>query len=795
MRNSVTCNFFRKGDASHHAGMDWRTLLICLVLLVMVFAVFGQSFNHGFFNIDDDGNIYSTPEIATGLSLKNLTYAFTHHQTGRWEPLAAISHQFDCQFLGTKAGPQHVMSVSIHALNAMLLFLALRAMTGSLWRSSFVAALFAVHPLRVEPVEWLSCRSELLCALFFMLILWSYTAYVKRSTWPRYVLVMLWFALGVISKPTFVTVPCLLLLLDYWPLRRVEGRMISAGVISLSGGWKSLQTTARAIFPLLLEKLPLILLLPIPVWMTLREQKMHMVDPVPQLPLTVRLWDAPVILCDYIRKLFAPRDLVFFYPTPAHGYPVWQFAISMIFLIAVSVTVIYLRRRRPYLIVGWFWYLGTLAPLLNVIPIPAYCPADRYTYLPLIGPCIALTWWLADITSRWGGRSRRFILTVIAGVSLFCLMVSARYQVDTWGSNLLLWTRTVELTKGNAIADYIRSGLLIRSGQRDEGVKALLRALSVAPEYADAYHVLGVELRKVGDLEGALAHFREYVKLRPKEAQGYNNIGVALIDLGRPEEALPYVRKALEIDPGSQDAKNNLAIITKAMEVDGGESLALRKILADQPSNPSAQADLGSALYRAGKSGEAVVHLKRALELEPGIIRARIVLGNALLRMGRPQEALSQYRMAIQMDPLAMQAIEIDPSDAEAHNILGTLFFSRGELGRSLEEFKDALSLEPCNSIYENNLAWFLTICPKESLRNGLLAIELARDANAREGNMNPSHLRTLAAAYAATGDYAKASFTMHQAEQAARPLGNASLIEVLRKEGAKYDSLKGNSL
>lgn len=403
----------------------WPALGVCLFLAAMVATLFGPTLGHGFVNYDDDAYIHLQPEVVRGLSWDGVVWAFTQVHSGNRHPLTSLSHMLDCQLWGLNARGHHFGNVLLHGASALLLFLALRAMTGALWRSAFVATLFAIHPLRVESVAWVSERKDVLSGFFFMLTLLAYHRYAQRPGALRYGAVALLFALGLMAKPMLITLPFLLLLLDFWPLRRPTR-------------WPRL----------LLEKLPLFFLCAVSALATMQAQT-HTMRSLELLPLSARLANAAVALVTYIGQFFWPTRLGVFYPLPEQ-VSIWKTAFALALVVALTLLTLRLRRSRPYLTVGWLWYLGMLVPVLGLVQVGLQSHADRYTYLPQIGFALALTWGIADLSASWKFRPQ--ILTAAAALIVGALSLATARQVDYWQSSETLWRRTLAVTEKNAVA-------------------------------------------------------------------------------------------------------------------------------------------------------------------------------------------------------------------------------------------------------------------------------------------------------------------------------------------------------
>ena len=500
----------------------WVSFGVCIFLAGIVWLVFGQTLGHPFINFDDPEYVYENPEINAGLTAHGVIWAFTHLPSPDWFPLTSISHMLDVQFYGLRAGGHHLTSVLVHTAVVILLFLVLRQMTGTLWRSAFVAAVFAIHPLRVESVAWVAERKDLLSGLFFMLTLGAYVRYVRKRRFGRYVLMAILFTCGLLSKPVFVTVPLMLLLLDYWPLRRFEQRLAIRGLI--------------------LEKIPLLILSLAVSVATITGQTGEVVSMEP-LPFVWRVNNAFVSYVTYIWQMIWPARLAIFYPHPQNHLALWEIVVAIALLIAMTVLAFALRKRCPYLIVGWFWYLVMLAPVIGVVQVNLQGHADRYTYLAQIGLYLLVVWSIADLSLSW--PYRRQILSVAASIVIVALAWSAWIQTAYWRDSESLWTHAIAVTSDNDTAQADLADLLLRRGRLSEAVFHSQEALRIRPGNADAHNTLGIALFQMGDLKDAVAHWKQSLEIQPGNMNAQTNLAWALATA--PDASLRDGTKAVEL--------------------------------------------------------------------------------------------------------------------------------------------------------------------------------------------------------------------------------------------------------
>lgn len=482
------------------------TLILCLALTAATLAVFGQVRDHDFITYDDCEYVVQNPHVRPGLTLDGLAWALTSTRASNWHPLSWLSHMTDCDLYGLNPSGHHLNSLLFHAANTLLLLLLLKRMTGALWRSFLVAALFALHPLHVESVAWVAERKDVLSALFWMLTLLAYAGYSKRPGIRRYLLALAFFGLGLMAKPMLVTLPFVMLLLDYWPLRRLKWERAPTGL-------------------LLMEKIPFFLLSAATSVVTFMvQQKWGAV--VQEIPLGIRFANALCSYGVYLAKVFWPISLAFHYPHPLGSIPAWQVAGSGVFLVCMTYLSFRFSSRLPYLTVGWLWYLGTLIPVIGIIQVGSHAMADRYTYIPLIGPFIALSWGTADITSRWPRVKGPSVALWI------CLLVSfgigSWVQAETWKDSMTLYRHAIRVTAGNLTAHQNLGNVLAREGRLNEAAEHIREVLRLRPGHAPAHNNLANVLVKQGRIDEGIAHYREALRIRPDFPEARFNLELAM---------------------------------------------------------------------------------------------------------------------------------------------------------------------------------------------------------------------------------------------------------------------------
>jgi Flp pilus assembly protein TadD len=610
-----------------------RTPLICLALVVAVFAVFWQVHTHDFVNFDDQEYVTDNPHVRAGLTVQGTAWAFTTFDAGNWHPLTWLSHMLDCQLFGLNPAGHHLASVVLHLANTLLLLLILHRMTGALWRSALVAALFAIHPLHVESVAWVAERKDVLSTLFWLLTIWAYLGYVKRPSPGRYLLVLFAFACGLMAKPMVVTLPFVLLLLDYWPLARMDRGLPHDGEDLQPHAARGSGEHPVTLLRLLWEKVPLLALSAVSSVVTFIAQRSGgAVEILDVVPVESRLGNALVSYVKYIGKMLWPNHLAIFYPHPGDSPPWWQTAGAALLLTCITLLVVREAQRRPHLITGWLWYVGTLVPVIGMVQVGGQAMADRYTYVPLIGLFVVVAWSLADLAKTW--RYGRLASVVAVGATLSVLTICTWKQVRYWGNSLTLFEHALRVTTNNFVAENNLANALVSQNRLQEAIPHYARAIEIKPTHVEAYNNMGVLLASQGRFREASAYYLRALELKPDSAETHNNLGVALVQLGKVEEATLHYLKATKLKPDYAEAHNNLG---NALAEQGRLREAVpyfEKALILNPSYPQAHNNLGVALARQGRLEEAILHFKKALQLKPDFAQASDNLALALDEAG-----------------------------------------------------------------------------------------------------------------------------------------------------------------
>lgn len=510
----------------------YRICSIYLALAIIIRLAFWQIHSFDFINYDDDAYVSKNEHISTGLKWDNVVWVFTKAHSSNWHPLTGLSHMLDCQLFGLKPGLHHLVNLLFHIANTLLLFAVLRRMTGALWRSAFVAAVFAVHPLHVESVAWISERKDVLSTLFWLLTMAAYLRYVKNPKASSYILTLVFFALGLMAKPMLVTLPFTLLLLDYWPLKR----------LSVKSLW---------------EKAPFFILSAVSSAITLVVQS-ETVQKITVLPLSVRVANAVVSCGKYIFKMIWPTNLAVFYPHPVDKLPGWQVLASIVLLVIVTIFVIRFAKTYRYLFVGWFWYIGTLVPVIGLVQVGDQAMADRYSYIPLIGLFIIIAWGANDLLTSW--KYRRIAFAITAAAVILLLSVCTWKQTSYWRNSKTLFEHTLKVTDENYVACNNLGMALMEQKKFDEAIELFHRALEVRPDLAEAYNNLGIAYGNIGRYDKAIEAYKQAIGIEPDYAEAYYNLGITCVSFGRSQDAAEAFKHAVKIKPDYADAHYNLCV-------------------------------------------------------------------------------------------------------------------------------------------------------------------------------------------------------------------------------------------
>jgi tetratricopeptide (TPR) repeat protein len=650
--------------------LKYRIPLLCFLLGAVTFAVYLPVRNHEFVLYDDDNYVINNPSVKSGLSWQNVKWAFTTGRASNWHPLTWLSLMLDVTIFGVKSGPLHLVNVLFHVANTILLFLILSRMTKMFWPGAFVAALFALHPLHVESVAWVAERKDVLSTLFWLLTTLAYTCYCQRPSAARYITALVFFALGLMTKPMLVTLPFTLILLDYWPLNRLNSQ------------FKILNSFT--------EKLPFFILTVISSIITFLAQRKG--GALAVIPFKERIANAVCSYLAYIGKMFWPTRLAVLYPHPANFLPVSMAVITLIILIIMTVFFIRLGRRYKYLVVGWFWYIGTLVPVIGIVQAGSQAMADRYTYIPLIGLFIIIAFAAADVVKKIS--SAKYIISVLAIVILLACTLATSAQLKYWKNSSSLFEHTLAVTKNNPNILNNYGNVLSSRGRHAEAVNRFSEALKFLPDAPDIHNNLGKALLGLGRTDDAIEQYKIALKLDPRYNLAHCNLGIAYAAKGDYDKAIEEYKIYLGANANVGELHENLAnMLAGQGKVDDALS-QFQLALAAKPDSAEVLSNLGFAFAQKGDPNQAIDYYNKALQLDTNNIITHGRLALALAAVGKLDESIVQCRVVL----------AADPNDAEMQTNLGLLFQAKGLLDQAVESYKKALQIDPNSQKARNQL-------------------------------------------------------------------------------------------
>ncbi len=607
-----------------------NVIILCLLLIILLFLVYGQVSHFNFVNIDDQLYVTQNSHIRNGVSVSGIVWAFTSSQAANWHPLTSLSLMIDHDIYALKAGGYHFTNLLFHILNTLLLFFLLNKMTGAVYRSFFVAALFALHPMHVESVAWISARKDVLSTLFWLLTIWAYFLYAKQPGIKRYLAFFVFFALGLMSKPMVVTLPFVLLLLDYWPLHRFPFRK-----------------------NLIVEKIPLFVLTLVSSAVTYLVQKQAgAVGTIENFPLDIRIYNAIISYARYIEKAILPINLSVYYPYP-EMWPIWQAALVGMMIILLSILIWRKSERYPYLPVGWLWYLGTLVPVIGIVQVGSQSMADRYSYIPFIGLFIMIAWGVPDLIKN--RPYKKIILGFICALIIVVISLLSWQRCQLWGDKVALWTDALNnykiafaynlrglsyIEKGNhqrALEDYTAALVLndkyvyalnnraityATVGQNDLAFKDYEQAIKIKPNYADVYYNRALLYNKIGRYDLAILDFTSAIKFDHSMADAFVSRGIAFGSQRQFDRALADFNQALNIDRNFFQAYFNRGIVYNAYQQYDLAAADFTTALRIKPDHAEAHYYIGMILAKTGKYEKSMSHFKRALQIKPDYMDA-----------------------------------------------------------------------------------------------------------------------------------------------------------------------------
>jgi len=661
--------------------------LVALVLVVATVLVYAPVRHHEFIDFDDGGYVYENEIVQKGLSADSIKWAFTlvnSDEKTYWHPVAWLSHMLDCQLFGLNPGAHHLSNLFYHLLNIMLLYLVLFRMTGAVWKSAFVAAMFAIHPVNVDSVAWIAERKNLLSTTFWMLTMLAYVYYAARPGLWRYLMMTVVFTLGLMAKPMLVTLPCALLLLDFWPLYRCKwSRERWLDEVALPPSDFPAFHTA-SISRLILEKIPLLALSFTAMALSFisLEKNSQILNEIVQ-PMGLRIANALVSYAHYLWKMVWPANLAVFYPFPTE-IPLWQPMAAGVALITATGLVIAYSRKKPYLATGWFWYVGTLTPVIGIIQGGLWPQiAERWAYVPFVGVFILLAWGVPDLAGRLRWNQRIVAILGLAVIGLFATLTTG--QLKHWKNSKTLFQHTLNVTESNFMAHLHVGHFFFDQDDTAKAIENYRQAIEIMPNFNNAYEALGDTYVSLKDDEKAFFYYHKALLNSPSSVGVFYKIGNLYAQMGRYDQAVRYFKDIIAFSPDDPTGHNNLGAAYLYM----GDSTAalqnLKKAIALQPDYPEAFYNLGLVASKIGDIGQAMAHFQKAVALNPDYGNAHSSLGKIFFQSGNMDQAMVHFR----------QAARITPDNATTHYNIGVILYMRGQMTEAARFFQNALEIDP----------------------------------------------------------------------------------------------------
>jgi len=622
-----------------------KILFIYLLLILTILVAYWQVKDFEFVGYDDGLYVTENSHVQAGLTCESIKWAFTTFHAGNWHPVTWLSHMLDIELYGLNPMGHHWTNLQIHIINTLLLFFILQYMTGALWQSAFVAALFALHPLHVESVAWVAERKDVLSTFFGMLTILAYIKYVKKRNFLRYSLIFIFLSLGLMAKPMLVTMPFVLVLLDFWPLERLK--------------YYSLHQSPK-LLSLIYEKIPLFIPVAISSVLTILAQKeVGALYTFEVLPITTRIANALISYNNYIIKTIWPQNLAVYYPHPFGSLPLWSVFGAALLISGSLFLSVYTIKKYPYIIVGLLWFLGTLVPVIGLIQVGSQAMADRYTYIPLIGLFLIIAWGGSDLLKKW--THKHIVYAAVLSIAVFSALTVRSFQQTSHWKN---------------------------------GITLFKNAVNVIGNHPDLHYSIGIHFAVAGRYEKAIYHYKEALKIKPNHVEALFELGTVLYDYGKTDGAIFYLQKAIDKNPDHTNAHNNLANILYIQGKHEEAILHYKKILRINPEYANAHSNLANIFYFQGKIDEAAFHFKKALDINPKHDGAHYNFGVLLVNQHQHKEALVHFA----------EIIKNNPDNKQAYNQIGIILLEQGKIETAKKFFAKAVQIDPGYKDAINNL-------------------------------------------------------------------------------------------
>ena len=809
-------------------------LLLSLLLIAATLGVYWGVWTFEFVNFDDPIYVSDNPHVRGGISRENIKWAFASSHEANWIPLTWLSLMLDAQLHGNFAGGFHLTNLCLHVANSLLLFALLVTVTSARWKSAFVAAAFAVHPLHVESVAWITERKDVLSTFFGLAALLAYARYAEKPRRWWYILSLAAFGCSLFAKQMLVTLPMLLLLLDYWPLRRLklatadrensglDARAAHQIAATQQQSHRSsnddivapaeLACPTRSARELLLEKIPFFGLTAIFCMVAVAGQRYgHTFASLTVLPIGTRCANAVLAYTTYILRTLWPQDLAPYYPYSVEAISWVEVSAAAVLLSTCTLWTVWQRNRHPYLLVGWLWYLGTSVPVIGLVQIGTQQMADRYTYFPIVGLFVAASWYLPSVIPA--GLWRERVLPVMAAGFLVIFAVMARQQTSYWKNSITLWERARDVTAANLVSCFNYCDALLEEERIDEAVSQARTACRVAPNRAHAHLALGQALMHQRQRVEAIQSLERAIQLEPVLADAHAALGQIRLRQRRFAEASVYLQKAVQLKPESLAPRLDLAASLTTQGKAEEAASHCHTALGIDPNHAEAHLALGQSLAAQGKQREAFACFQRALDKDPDLAAAHAAMGDLYVERGDSERAVRCYRQALNFEPksvyahialgdlsaqhqdlekaagLFAAALELVPDSAEAHRKLGNVLAAQQETAEAIAHFRAALAIDPNLPGVNTNLSWILATSPDQPWHDAAEAVRLAELACEQTRSQHPVALDTLAAAYAAAGRFRDAVETAQKARDLASATGQQSFARDVEQRLSLYSS------
>ncbi|RJP89666.1 MAG: tetratricopeptide repeat protein [Desulfobacteraceae bacterium] len=678
-----------------------KSLLIALGLIAITIAAYAKIYSFEFINFDDTCYVTKNERVQQGLNSDNVVWAFIPAggpDQVYWHPLTWLSHMLDVELFGLNPAGHHLMNLAFHIINVLLLFLVLQRMTGEIWKSAFVAALFALHPINVDSVAWIAERKNLFSTTFWMLTMLAYIRYARKPSLARYLLVFFTMALGLLAKPMLVTLPCVLLLMDFWPLGRID-----LGQNRLAGLFLKKTETAfplTSVSRLIAEKIPLLCLSILAIGMSLFSLHLNkQFTDHTSVAMMLRMENAMVSYVLYLWKLIWPSKMAVYHPFPEF-IPAWHVMGALLFIGLTSAWILAKSRQSPHLATGWFWFLGTLVPVIGLVQgglWPAI--AERWAYVPGIGMFIIVAWGFPAIIPSH--RFKRKTIAFSAGTVLFALFCITRVQSGHWINSQALFSHALQVTSNNYIAHNNLAQAYSQEARLSDAFHHFALALAIKPDHAVIHYNMADCYKKKGDRNKAISHYRQAIAIRPHYGDAYNHLGLLLLEMGRPDEAVTTLQTAIMRDSGYWQAHYSLGNAFQEMGRTKRAIYHYQQAIHMKPNDAKTQNAIGTALTSTGNTDEAIRHYMEAIQINPQFADAHYNLGNAYRNQGQLNQAVLHYQ----------KAIEIEANNEKAHHNMGGVLMTQGRIQEAIKQYQESLKINPdyASAHYNLGIAYFNT--------------------------------------------------------------------------------------